>query len=62
MQKITDWINHHQITAYFILTYPFLWIIWITVQSFLVDREILLEPIIRLGIFGPALSVRDSFA
>ena len=41
--------------AYFVLTYAFSWALWIPLQQLVLDGQVVLRPLISLGIFGPAL-------
>jgi membrane protease YdiL (CAAX protease family) len=54
MRKIRDWIRHHQVLAFFILTYAITWSILIIFFKFLADTgiDILIEPFV---VFSPAL-------
>ncbi len=55
MTNLTDYIKRHQIIAYFVFTYAFSWGLWIPLQPLVLDGYDVLQPLISLGIFGPAL-------
>jgi membrane protease YdiL (CAAX protease family) len=41
--------------AYFVFTYAFSWGLWIPLQPLVLDGNVILSPLISLGVFGPAL-------
>lgn len=55
MTNLTDFIKRHQIIAYFVFTYAFSWGLWIPLQPLVLDGYDVLQPLISLGVFGPAL-------
>jgi len=55
MINLTEFIRRHQLIAYFVLTYAFSWALWIPLQQLVLDGQVVLRPLISLGIFGPAL-------
>ena len=55
MTNLTDYIKRHQIIAYFVFTYAFSWGLWIPLQPLVLDGNVILSPLISLGVFGPAL-------
>ena len=40
--------------AYFVFTYAFSWGLWIPLQPLVLDGNVILSPLISLGVFGPA--------
>lgn len=52
---MTSLIRSHPLIAYFVLTYAFSWLLWIPLQPLVLDGHVILEPLISLGIFAPAL-------
>jgi membrane protease YdiL (CAAX protease family) len=55
MNNLTEFIKRHQLIAYFVLTYAFLWTLLISLQQLVLDGHVFLRPLISLGIFAPAL-------
>ena len=55
MTNLTDYIKRHQIIAYFVFTYAVTWGLWIPLQHLVLDGYDVLQPLLSLGVFGPAL-------
>jgi membrane protease YdiL (CAAX protease family) len=55
MTNLTAYLKRHQLIAYFVLTYGFSWVLWISFQQLVLDGRNSLMPFISLGVFAPAL-------
>lgn len=55
MNRLKEWIRHHQLLAYFILTYVVTWTLLFIFQPIYLDGQRWVAPIISLSIFAPAL-------
>jgi len=51
----TDFLNRHQLSAYFVLTYAVSWSLWLAVQPLVLAGQRSFMALISLGIFAPAL-------
>jgi membrane protease YdiL (CAAX protease family) len=56
MKKITEWIRHHQIAAFFILTFGITWGLGFTYDAILNRGMDFLAPLAFVAICGPALA------
>jgi len=55
MTNLTEYLQRHQLIAYFVLTYVFTWALLILLQPLFLEGRKILAPLISLGIFAPAL-------
>jgi membrane protease YdiL (CAAX protease family) len=55
MTNLAEYLKRHQLIAYFVLTYVFLWALLIPLQLLFLEGRRYLAPLISLGIFAPAL-------
>ena len=56
MSKLTDWIKHHQIMAFFIITYAITWGLGFSYGAVLQHGRFILAPLIFIATCGPALA------
>ena len=55
MANLTEYLKRHQLAAYFILTYVFMWTLLLLFQPLYLQGQRTIAPLISLGIFAPAL-------
>ena len=55
MANLTEYIKRHQLGAYFVLTYVFMWTLLILFQPLYLEGQRTVAPLISLGVFAPAL-------
>lgn len=56
MYKITNWIRHHQIAAFFIITYAITWGLGFSYDAVINKKADLLAPLAFIATCGPALA------
>ena len=56
MNKLTDWIKRHQVTAFFIITFAISWGLGFTLDPVLKKGVFLLAPLAFIALCGPALA------
>lgn len=57
MNKVTEWIRHHQIIAFFALTFVISWGLFIPLIPLIFGRKLyVLLPLAMIALFGPALA------
>ena len=54
-KKLSGWIKHHNVSAFFILAFTISWAIWIFVR-FVIAQNGIFHPLYFIGVFGPFLS------
>ena len=55
MNNLTVYLKRHQLIAYFVLTYVFMWALLLAFQPLYLEGQRTVAPLISLGIFAPAL-------
>lgn len=55
MTNLAEYLKRYQLTAYFILTYVFMWTLLLLIQPLYLQGQRTIAPLISLGIFAPAL-------
>lgn len=56
MNKVTDWIKHHQIAAFFILTFAITWGLGFSFDAVMNQGVFFLVPLFGIAMCGPALA------
>jgi membrane protease YdiL (CAAX protease family) len=56
MRAITDWIRHHQITAFFLITFGITFGLWFSFDAVMNQGKFFLAPFAFIAICGPALA------
>src|SRR5512139_1405884 len=56
MNKLTDWIKHHQVVAFYVLTFAITWGLGFSYGAFLKRGQFLLAPLAFVATCGPALA------
>jgi membrane protease YdiL (CAAX protease family) len=56
MNKLTDWIKHHQIVAFFIITFAITWGLGFSYGAVMNKGQFLLAPLMFVATCGPALA------
>jgi membrane protease YdiL (CAAX protease family) len=56
MSKLTDWVNSHQVTAFFIITFAITWGLGFTYDAVMNKGVFLLAPLVFVATCGPALA------
>jgi uncharacterized protein len=56
MNKLTDWIKHHQVAAFFIITFAITWGLGFSYGAVLKRGQFLLAPLVFIATCGPALA------
>ena len=56
MNKLTDWIKRHQITAFFIITFAISWGLGFSYVAVMNEGMFLLAPLVSVALCGPALA------
>lgn len=54
-KKLSGWIKHHNVSAFFILAFTISWAIWIFTR-FVIAQKGIFHPFYFVGVFGPFLS------
>ena len=55
LKKLSGWIKHHNVIAFFIFAFTISWAIWIFVR-FVIAQKGIFHPLYFVGVFGPFLS------
>ncbi len=56
MQKLTNWIKHHQVAAFFTITFAITWGLGFSYDAVLKQGQYLLAPLMVVATCGPALA------
>jgi len=56
MNKLIDWIRHHQVTAFFIITFAITWGLGFSYDAAINKDNILMFPLVIIATCGPALA------
>jgi len=56
MKKLIEWIRHHQVVAFYILTYAITWGLGFSYGGFYKQGQVLLVPLVSIATCGPALA------
>jgi len=56
MNKIIDWIKHHQTTAFFVITFAITWGLGFSYDAVINQQNFLLAPLVMIATCGPALA------
>ena len=55
MANLIEYLKRHQLIAYFVLTYVFMWTLLILVQPLYLEGQRIVAPLLSLAVFAPAL-------
>ena len=56
MKKLADWIIHHQIAAFFMITFAITWGLGFSYEAIINEDQVLLAPLAFVATCGPALA------
>jgi membrane protease YdiL (CAAX protease family) len=56
MKTLSDWIRHHQLISFFVLTFTISWGLLISFGPIYFSGVVLVAPLLVLSLFGPALA------